>query len=113
MAKDSDDEDHKPEMSANERIIRAFAAQFDPPLPICGTKQFATPAGLIKVKSDAWQTAYCTPDQSFGVSCVIYGAQKIYAFLEANGETDEKDAIEVARAFAVALKLNGGSNGRR
>lgn len=101
----------------NEQIVRTFAAQFKPVLPVCGTKRIHTPEGAFHVPDDGWQTAYSTPDQSAGFSVVVYGNQQMRAFLETNGETDVKDAKTVALIFGkamvalTALSKQGGGNG--
>jgi hypothetical protein len=85
-------------MSKNERVIRAFAAQFDPPLPVCGTQR------LNNVPArDGWQAAWWSEDRGLGVTAVVHGNGLLHAFIEASGESDPADAAEVGKVMAKAL----------
>lgn len=104
MAKDNGNS-----QSANERIMRAFAAQFDPPLTVGSTQR------INNVKAnDAWTCSLWNEGRGIGVTAVVHGKQLLHAFIEASGESDPDDAAQVARVMAKALGLarKGGNDGQ-
>jgi hypothetical protein len=84
--------------SRNEQIIRAFAGQFNPPLPVVATlKLNNVPA------RDGWQAAWWSNDRGIGVTAVVHGNGLLHAFIEASGQSDPPDAAEVGKVMAKAL----------
>lgn len=93
-------------MHVNERNIKAFADQFDPPLVYVRT---------LRINNvpfpDAWQCTFWDSTKSIGITCVCYEGQ-IHAFIEAAGRGEI--AATAGKAMAIALGLMpkaGGSNG--
>lgn len=96
--KDSTPEDNG--QTQNERTMRAFAAQFSPPLKVVSTQR------LNSIKAhDAWTCSYWSEERGIGVTAVIHGKQLIHAYLEASGESDPDDAATVGKVIAKALGL--------
>lgn len=85
-------------MSENERIIRAFAAQFDPPLAVCRTER----VNNLPVR-DAWQAATWSTARQMGVMAVAYG-NGLHAYIEAAG--DSSVAEDAGKVMASALGLS-------
>lgn len=88
-------------MTQNERIIRAFAAQFRPALNCIRTQRI----NGQKVH-DGWQVARWDKARGIGVTAMVYGSQQLKAYIEAAGSSDEKDASEVGMVMAKALGIN-------
>lgn len=82
-------------MTKNERTIKAFAEQFDPPLAYVRT---------LRINNvpfpDAWQVSYWDSDKAIGITAVAYEGQ-LHAFIEAAGRADI--AAGAGRAMAAAL----------
>jgi len=84
--------------SRNERLIRAFAEQFQPALRVCQT---------LKINNlqadDGWTCSIWNSEHSIGVTAVVHGPGLLHAFVEASGESDPDDAAKVGKAMAAAL----------
>lgn len=95
-------------MTPNERIIRSFAAQFEPPLNVIRTERI----NGAKVH-DGWQVARWDKGRGIGVTAMVFNDQQLKAYIEAAGASDEKDASEVGMVMAKALGINATpSNGQ-
>jgi hypothetical protein len=93
--KDTDDEK---EPSGNERMIRAFASQFNPPLRYVRTDRINN----IKFP-DAWVCSYWDDDKAIGITATVYEGQ-LHAFIEAAGQGEQvaKDAgLVISRAMEL------------
>lgn len=86
-------------MTINETTIKAFAAQFDPPMAVCRTARINN----HPVK-DAWQCTFWSDDQSLGFTALAYNGQ-FHAYLEsAGGAVLAEDA---GKAFRIAMREIG------
>jgi hypothetical protein len=86
----------------NEQIIRAFARQFTPPLPVVATMKINNvPA------RDGWMSSWWSEDRGLGITAVVHGPGLLHAFIEASGESDPEDAAETGKVMAKALGKTG------
>jgi hypothetical protein len=93
--KDNDDDR---EMSGNERMIRAFASQFNPPL------RYARTDRINNIRfPDAWVCSYWDDAKAIGITCTVYEGQ-IHAFIEAAG-SGEQVATDAGQVMARAMAL--------
>lgn len=84
-------------MTANEKIAKTFADQFNPPLRYIKTDRVN---GVRH--ADAWQVTYWDRAKSIGITAVVYGGQ-IHAYLEAAGMGSIAEHAGIAMARALNL----------
>ncbi len=84
-------------MTENEKVMRTFCAQFNPPLRYVKTERINSVPF-----PDAWQTSVWDAACGIGITTVCYGGG-IHAYLEAAGSA--QIAENAGKVFAKALGL--------
>ena len=88
-------------MTENERIIRAFAAQFTPPLEVVETHAVdGVPA------PGAWMAAYWDGERCMGVTAIA-NEGNIRAFIECTGKGEIAEAAGKTIAMAIGMFSEG------
>jgi hypothetical protein len=69
-------------MTENEKTIKTFCDQFEPPLTYLHTQR----VGNVPIP-DAWMTSFWSEDKGVGITVIAHSGQ-IYSYVESNGKAD-------------------------
>jgi hypothetical protein len=85
-------------MTENEKAIKTFCDQFEPPLNYAATQRINN-----QPVSDAYTTAFWLEQECIGITVLSYGSGNFKAYIEAAGKGDiaESAGKVIARAFGL------------